>query len=172
MAESSSATTTSAEYTTASSRATSPPAAPPDVAGSIGTSNGHNIFGSDVVGNAPGDQENVPTSLLFAGGLADNGGQTLTIALREAGDNPALGGADPDTSPTTDQRGMARPQPAGTVPDIGAVELAVPNPSTAQRKTRSRARGATTFCAAQPRSTSSAAAPAATGCGASPATTS
>ena len=95
----------------------------PDLAGTIGDSNGHNIFGSDVEGNAPGDLENVPASLLFAGGLADNGGPTQTVALRDAADNPALGGADPTSAPATDQRGVARPQPAGTNPDIGAFEL-------------------------------------------------
>ena len=97
----------------------------PDIGGTtISTSNGHNIFGSNVAGNAPGDRENVSTALLFAGGLADNGGPTRTIALRDAADNPALGGADPDDAPTTDQRGFSRPSPAGTDPDIGAFELA------------------------------------------------
>ena len=55
--------------------------------------------------------------------LADNGGPTQTIALRDAPDNPALGGADPADAPATDQRGVARPQPDGTNPDIGAFEL-------------------------------------------------
>jgi hypothetical protein len=95
----------------------------PDFSGMITSSNGHNIFGSEVSGNAAGDLENVPTSLLFAGGLADNGGPTQTIALRDAADNPALGGADPADAPATDQRGVARPQPDGTNPDIGAFEL-------------------------------------------------
>ena len=75
-----------------------------------------NIFGSDVDGNAPSDRENVPVSLLFAGGLADNGGPTQTIALRDAADNPALGRADPAIAPATDQRGVPRPQPEGTIP--------------------------------------------------------
>ena len=43
--------------------------------------------------------------------------------MRDAADNPALGGADPTSAPATDQRGVARPQPAGTNPDIGAFEL-------------------------------------------------
>jgi Ca2+-binding RTX toxin-like protein len=89
----------------------------------VGLSNGHNIFGSDVASNVAGDLENIPTSLLFAGGLADNGGPTPTIALRDAADNPALAGADPADSSATDQRGVARPQPDGTNPDIGAFEL-------------------------------------------------
>ena len=72
-----------------------------------------------------------PATLLFAaidpatggGLLADNGGPTQTTALRDAPDNPALGGADPAASPTADQRGEVRPLPAGTTPDIGAFEL-------------------------------------------------
>ena len=94
-----------------------------DVSGSITSSNGHNIFGSDVTGNAATDLENVSTSLLFAGPLADNGGPTLTVALRDAADNPALGGALPVADITTDQRGEPRPAPAGTNPDVGAFEL-------------------------------------------------
>ena len=70
-----------------------------------------------------------------AAGLADNGGPTQTIALRDAADNPALGGADPADAPATDQRGVARPQPAGTNPDIGAFELS----QTGRRATRSSA---------------------------------
>ncbi|MFO1046509.1 MAG: choice-of-anchor Q domain-containing protein [Geminicoccaceae bacterium] len=102
-----------------------------DVSGAIGTSNGHNIFGSDVAGNVAGDLENVAPGLLFAalepatggGLLADHGGPTWTIALRDAVDNPALGGADPADAPATDQRGEVRPQPEGTNPDVGAFEL-------------------------------------------------
>ena len=95
----------------------------PHVAGGVLASNGLNIFGSDVDGNAPSDRENVPADLLFAGGLAANGGSTQTIALRDATDNPALGRGDPDQAPSTDQRGVARPAPEDTNPDIGAFEL-------------------------------------------------
>ena len=86
-------------------------------------SNGHNIFSGDIVGDAPGDLENVPADLLFVAGLADNGGPTQTVALRDALDNPALGMADPTSSPATDQRGVARPLPTGSNPDMGAFEL-------------------------------------------------
>ena len=95
----------------------------PDISGMIASSNGANIFGSGVAGSVAGDLANVSTALLFAGGLADNGGPTQTVALRDAADNPALGGADPDDAPGTDQRGLGRPGPAGTEPDIGAFEL-------------------------------------------------
>ena len=69
------------------------------------------------------DSIDVSASLLFAGDLADHGGPTQTLALRDAPDNPALAGADPADAPATDQRGVARPLPAGTAPDIGAFEL-------------------------------------------------
>ena len=93
-------------------------------------SNGHNIFGSDVAENAPSDLENVPPELVFAGGLADHGGPTPTLALRDAPDNPALGGADPASAPATDQRGVSRPLPGGSNPDIGAFELDQSGPVT------------------------------------------
>ncbi|MEK0083025.1 M10 family metallopeptidase C-terminal domain-containing protein [Benzoatithermus flavus] len=100
--------------------------------GVITSSNGHNIFGAFVAGNVAGDLENVSGSLLFAdvnsysdGGLLSyNGGPTPTVALRNALDNPALGGADPAAAGTTDQRGLARAQPGTSSPDIGAFELA------------------------------------------------
>ena len=109
-----------------------------DVSGTIAASNGHNIFGSDVDGAIPGDLENVAPSLLFAttggyagGGLpASNGGPTRTVALRNALDNPALSGADRLDAGLTDQRGVARPQPEGANPDIGAFELAETAAST------------------------------------------
>ncbi|MEK0083312.1 choice-of-anchor Q domain-containing protein [Benzoatithermus flavus] len=102
-----------------------------DIAGTIASSNGHNIFGTAVSGNVAGDREGVAASLLFAaidpgtggGRLAANGGPTPTVALRDAPDNPALGGADPAGSATIDQRGFIRPAPAGSDPDIGSFEL-------------------------------------------------
>ena len=98
------------------------------------------------MGNTPGDLENVPAGLLFAGGLTDNGGPTQTIALRDAADNPALGGADPAAAPATDQRGVARPQPEGTNPDIGAFELGRPSPALSLRPTWSTAPRAARSC--------------------------
>jgi beta-glucanase (GH16 family) len=52
------------------------------------------------------------------GGLADNGGPTLTHALLPT--SPAIDAAHPATCPPTDQRGLARPQ--GAACDIGAFE--------------------------------------------------
>jgi Ca2+-binding RTX toxin-like protein len=57
------------------------------------------------------------------GRLAFNGGPTPTVALRDALDNPALSGADPRDAGGTDQRGVLRPSPAETNPDIGSFEL-------------------------------------------------
>jgi len=61
------------------------------------------------------------------GPLADNGGPTLTHALLPG--SPALGTGSPEqpgsggnACESTDQRGVARPQPAGGRCDIGAVE--------------------------------------------------
>ena len=100
----------------------------PDVAGHISSSNGLNIFGSDVDGKLPGDRENVSTSVLFSGGLADHGGPTQTIALLDDPANPALGRADPTQASAADQRGVPRPLPEGTSPDIGAFEMNQSNP--------------------------------------------
>lgn len=57
------------------------------------------------------------------GPLADNGGFTKTHALL-AGSKALQAGAA--SAPTTDQRGVARPQPAGSAPDIGAYEVGIP----------------------------------------------
>jgi hypothetical protein len=104
----------------------------PDIVRSVTSTNGHNIFGSGVLGvYGTGDRLGVAAGTLFAaldpatggGVLADNGGPTPTIALKDASTNPALAGADPADSSATDQRGEARPQPTGTNPDIGAFEL-------------------------------------------------
>ena len=102
-----------------------------DLSGTITSSNGHNIFGSDVAGNAVDDLEHIAPNLLFAaidpatggGLLADNGGPTQTVALRDSGANPALSRGSPAESPAFDQRGEVRPLPADSNPDIGAFEL-------------------------------------------------
>jgi Ca2+-binding RTX toxin-like protein len=102
-----------------------------DIAGSLNRSNGHNIFGSDVAGSVDGDVEGVNPARLFAaidpvtegGFLALNGGPTPTVALRDALGNPALSGADPLDANATDQRGVPRPLPGRSNPDIGSLEL-------------------------------------------------
>jgi hypothetical protein len=65
-----------------------------------------------------GDREGLSPAL---GALADNGGQTDTLAI--ASSSPGFDAAPVSGCPAMDQRGVARPQGAGC--DIGAFELAV-----------------------------------------------
>lgn len=87
------------------------------------------ILSSIVAGNSPPGTGNIagtPTSVSFSLITGDpqlmpfgnNGGPTPT--LPPAAGSPALGGADPDTPLTTDQRGW--PRQFGSAPDVGAVE--------------------------------------------------
>jgi hypothetical protein len=66
----------------------------PDISGTIILSNGHNVFGSDVAGNVPGDRENIAGSALFAAVDPVTGGGKLgpdgTVPLRNNVANPAL----------------------------------------------------------------------------------
>ena len=60
----------------------------------------------------------------------DTGGGQLNasgiVPLRNNVANPALSGADFLAAGATDQLGTARPLPAGSLPDIGAVEINQP----------------------------------------------
>jgi Ca2+-binding RTX toxin-like protein len=97
-----------------------------DIAGTIILSNGHNIFGSDVVGNVAADRENVAASAVFAAiDLATGGGLVNAdgiVPLKASVTNPALGGADRFAIGSIDQIGTPRPSPTGTNPDAGAAE--------------------------------------------------
>ena len=94
-------------------------------------SNGHNVFGSDVAGGVPGDRENVPAAAVFAtidpatgGGLLNPNG---VVSLRNDVANPALTGADPLVASAIGQLGTSpRPLPAGSLPDIGSIEINQP----------------------------------------------
>jgi CSLREA domain-containing protein len=92
---------------------------PDDCAGSI-TSAGHNLIEAAacrIAGDTTGNIIGVDPLL---GALADNGGLTQTHALLAG--SPAVDAGSPDCPPpTTDQRGVARPQ--GAACDIGAFEL-------------------------------------------------
>ena len=86
----------------------------PDISAATLSSNGHNIFGSSVAGASSGDLQNVPISLLFTGGLADNGGPTQTIALL---DDPTQRSAErtrPMRRPPTSAASPGRCRPAPT----------------------------------------------------------
>ena len=97
-----------------------------DISALVSRSNGHNIFGSDVDGAIIGDLQGVAPGLLFASLDPDTGGGQLNAAgivpLRNSITNPALSGGDPLAALPTDQLGTTRPLPAGSLPDIGAVE--------------------------------------------------
>ena len=98
----------------------------------IRSSNGHNVFGSDVPGNVPGDREKVAPATLFAAVDPATGGGKLdargVVPLKKnSSANPALSGADPITASAFGQLGTTkRPLPAGSLPDIGAVEADQP----------------------------------------------
>ena len=103
----------------------------PDIYGSITASNGHNVFGTDVAGSIAGDRENVAPSALFAAIDPDTGGGKLSangvVPLKLSLANPALSGGDPLAAGATGQLAVnPRPLPAGSLPDIGAVEADQP----------------------------------------------
>ena len=81
------------EVATASSPATALPAdRAPDVAAPITSSNGHNIFGSDVDGQRAGRPgERARRACCSPAGSPTMAARPQTIALRDAADNPALG---------------------------------------------------------------------------------
>ena len=100
----------------------------PNCQGTI-SSTGGNVFG-DTTGctfnSVASDATNVDPLIA---GLADNGGTTFTHALLTG--SPAID-RGVGVSPATDQRGFARPFPAGGACDSGAYEFeAVLDPSTA-----------------------------------------
>lgn len=109
----------------AANRADAPGGAP-DCRGPI-ASQGHVLIGNrsgcDELATTTGDLLDVDPGLAP---LADNGGRTLTHALKsgsaaiDAG-NPTAPESDPTACPATDQRGAGRPH--GAACDIGAFEL-------------------------------------------------
>jgi CSLREA domain-containing protein len=81
-----------------------------------------------------------PTDLIadpMFGALADNGGETDTVALPQG--SPAVDAGDAARCPSTDQRGVPRPQFGGC--DIGAFELAPAPPPPPPAKPTIRRRG-------------------------------
>ena len=88
------------------------------------TSNGHNIESpGDTCGfDQTTDKLNVTAEQLNLGPLADNGGPTMTHALL-----PGSVAIDKipevDCEVTTDQRGEPRPDPGGSMCDVGAFEV-------------------------------------------------
>ncbi|MGD9510257.1 MAG: right-handed parallel beta-helix repeat-containing protein, partial [Geminicoccaceae bacterium] len=106
-----------------------------DLYGTITSSNGHNLFGSDVLGSVSGDQEGVAAAALFAAIDPATGGGLLSasgiVPLLDSIANPALSGADPLAASATGQLGgTPRPRPEGSLPDIGAIEINQPLSTT------------------------------------------
>ncbi|MFO1036544.1 MAG: choice-of-anchor Q domain-containing protein [Geminicoccaceae bacterium] len=101
---------------------------PSDVDGEIAASNGHNVLGAAYDSFA--DLTSVDPAIVFASTDDWGGGElvlmngTWVVPLRDVVGNPALAAADPAGSSHLDQRGAERPSPDGTLPDIGAFELA------------------------------------------------
>ena len=93
----------------------------PDCSGTLDTS-------YDLIGNAtsPGctiggtTPHNITGVSANLGVLADNGGQTKTMALLPG--SPAIDAGDNSVCMGLDQRGVSRPQPAGGTCDMGAYE--------------------------------------------------
>lgn len=87
-------------------------------------SQGHNLIGiltgCNVIGSTTGNIINQPAGLDPSGLQANGSTGPMTVALLDG--SRALGAADPATATATDQRGVARPQPLGSLPDIGAFE--------------------------------------------------
>ena len=110
-----------------------------DIFGTINLTNGHNVFGTDVAGNNPGDRENIAASAIFASIDPTTGGGQLAasglVPLLNSTSNPALSGADPLAASATGQLGTsARPQPVGSLPDIGSIEINQPLSTTASAR--------------------------------------
>lgn len=93
------------------------------------TSRGYNLEhpGTSCGFNGTGDLSNTDPKL---GPLQDNGGPTKTHALLKG--SPAIDAGDGANAPSTDQRGVSRPQDGdgdgNAVHDIGAFELEEPDP--------------------------------------------
>jgi uncharacterized repeat protein (TIGR01451 family) len=99
----------------------------PDLAGNF-TSQGYNLVQNQAGANGfvATDLPNGTNPLLA--GLANNGGPTPTLALPV--NSPAVNAVGAGScSVSTDQRGVARPQPAGGLCDIGAFELGLLAPT-------------------------------------------
>ena len=109
----------------------------PDISGTITLSNGHNVFGSDVAGDIPGDRISIAPATVFAAiDPATGGGKLSPDGHRPTAQQPApirrSAPATPSWRAPSASSAPPRPQPAGSLPDIGAVE---PNQPLSTRAT-------------------------------------
>ena len=93
----------------------------PDIAGNF-LSLGFNLIGNTNGGTGFGSTGDLLGVNLLLGPLADNGGPTFTMALLPG--SPAIDAGTSVGAPSTDQRGVTRPQ--GSNVDIGAYEFISP----------------------------------------------
>ena len=98
------------------------PATGPDVVGNF-TSLGFNLIGDTSGSSGFGTSGDLLGVNALLGPLADNSGYTLTCALQSG--SPAMDAGTSVGTPSTDQRGIIRPQ--GAAVDIGALESVVTN---------------------------------------------
>ena len=92
-----------------------------DIPGATLDDQGYNLSSDASCGfTASTDQQN--TNPMLASALASNGGPTQTLALLDG--SPAINKIPASSCPSTDQRGISRPQ--GPACDIGAFEFRVP----------------------------------------------
>jgi uncharacterized repeat protein (TIGR01451 family) len=106
------------------------PAGPSDCAVAATVTSDHNLSGdaSCMFGDAGSKQNTNP----LLGALANNGGETDTLALQPG--SPAIDAGTNDGCPATDQRGVSRPQ--GSACDVGAFELVQMPPAAASADLR------------------------------------
>ena len=88
----------------------------PDIAGTINTDNGYNLFGTALSGATSGTGDVFNDTPLLAA-LGSYGGPTQTMGLLPG--SPAIAAGATVAGVTTDQRGLFR----GTTPDIGAFQV-------------------------------------------------
>jgi predicted outer membrane repeat protein len=99
---------------------------PDDIAGPVALSSSDNLIGTGgsggLINGEDGNQVGVSVADVGLDQLASNGGSTQTMAIGPG--SFAIGTGYTETTPTTDQRGVARPidQPS----DVGAYQFSVP----------------------------------------------
>jgi len=91
-----------------------------DTSASRITDSGYNLSSDTSLGLSGTSLSN--TDPLLSPTLANNGGPTMTLAFSSSA-SPAINKIPSGLGPTTDQRGIPRPQPQGGLSDIGAYEL-------------------------------------------------
>ena len=111
--------------------------------GTIGNTANNLDSGTSCFGASPLNNSQSSADPLL-GGLQDNGGPTDTRAIPST--SPAKDAGTATSAPSVDQRGIARPQPAGGAHDIGAYEFEAAAGPTKLAFTTSAHTGAVDAC--------------------------